>query len=757
MCLSSCSPFPATLDATTLSCYLATLFSGASSTFSPLLYSSLPAATWSSTFTAYSGGAFELPFSVPPDCVGANLPVYMSPNSAYPSGASSFFFSMTTTSSSTCTISRFLSYNGVSPPAGILTTLAVAAVSAVFDGDVAQSWQVFSSMPPSRVSMTMWAIDFVYPVALKDAVAYVNVASGVASTAYTGTTTAFRLPATSAAAISFGTWRPNLGSVSATATPYAFFEVPSQSVATDSTSMVTEVLSAGGLIGASLASLVDLMEAGMKTTFSKNSVDMTLETKAWAFVNLSPLLPTTLPAGGMDSLQLVSHLSGSFVNRGFTYGIEVWGGALPFATGGTSGAVPSPYVLLNFQSPTISSWPEFFIFTRQNGTYLETAFTKAFGWLPLGPTSAQYTIMTTSVTFAPVPSFAQPNQVCVYGDSTKWVFGKALSAGTYFCLTTSFPTSLADCGSPGYIGKYFCEVIVNNPKIFQARTRLNFYVFRPSIPLYWTLGFRLDDVTIARGFKLESLTLEASVGVTGIKSMLFAFIFAVKFSPELIYFSGTISVQLPGIEGALGEGFGDPTNFLSLSASYAGYINNFCGINRLTVGYVSLGPVRINRALVPNYAEFAGTLIIYSPKAVGNPSLSSTPAANVDYCVAGGADALAGNCLSLTAAFGSGSQTTIGFTPATLIGSAPDTWFYISTNNVAVSPRSVLCIVFGACLSQTSFIGHALGEVLISSLTVSYSMKVKHYLSTGVIVPTGYRVNFNASLFSFFHATVNSV
>lgn len=121
------------------------------------------------------------------------------------------------------------------------------------------------------------------------------------------------------------------------------------------------------------------------------------------------------------------------------------------------------------------------------------------------------------------------------------------------------------------------------------------------------------------------------------------FQFGVKFSSNLIWFSGTISVQLPGVEGATGEGDGDPTDFLTLSAYYSGYINNFCGLNRLTVGFASLGPVKLTPQLVPTSAEFQGTLIMYSPKAVGNPSLSSTPAANIDYCVAGGVDALAQN------------------------------------------------------------------------------------------------------------------
>ena len=751
-CLSSCSPFPASLDATTLSCHLATLFSGASSTYSPTLYSSLPAATWGSNFTAQVGGAFVLPFSVPPDCLGANLPVYMSPNIADPSGASSFYFSMSTTSSSapTCTILRFLSYNGVSPPAGILTTLAVAAVSAAFDGGVAQSWQLFSSMPPSRVSMTMWAFDYVYPVALKDAIPYVNVASGVASMAYTGTTTAFQMPATTAATISLGMWRPNLGSVSAVSTPYALFQIPMQPVATDSYSVVTQVLSAGGIGALPITTLVDLIEPPVKKMFGLNTVPLSLETEAWAFVNLKPLEPTTLPAGGKGSLQMVSYLSGSFENSGFTYGYEIWGGILPFSTGIGSGGIPAPFAIVNFQSPTISSWSEFFRFTKADD-FVETAFTKTFGWLPFPPSSAQVTVVTTSVTFATVPSFVQPNQLkCAYGDSSRLVLGKAISAGVYGCLTTSFPTSASDCGSPGTIGRYFCKVIIDNPKIFQAQTLLNFYIATPFPPLSVILGFKLNDVTIAPGFELSLLTLQATVGPAGIQKMLFEFQFGVELSSDLIWFSGSISVTLPGLEGSSATGLGDPTQFLSLSALYSGYINNFCGFDRLTVGFASLGPIKLSPQLLPTYGEFSGTLIMYSPNAVGNPSLSSTPEANIDYCAAGGADALSQNCLSVTLAFGAGTQ----WTP---FGSKADVWFYFSTNNVAISPRSVLCVVFGVCLSPTDFIGRTLGELLITSLTVSQSRFVSRYLNSGVIVPTGYRMDFNATLFTIFGTTIHAV
>ena len=181
------------------------------------------------------------------------------------------------------------------------------------------------------------------------------------------------------------------------------------------------------------------------------------------------------------------------------------------------------------------------------------------------------------------------------------------------------------------------------------------------------------------------------------------------------------------------------------------YINNFCGINRLTVGFASIGPIKLNAALVPSYAEFQGTLIIYSPLAVGNPSLSSTPEENIDYCKAGGVDALAQNCLSATIAFGAGSAD------LPFGASVSDVFFYLSTNNVAITPRSTLCIVFGSCFSQTEFIGRVLGEAVINSLTVSQSLYFQRFLNSGVIVPTGYRLKLNATLFSLFVTTVDAV
>ena len=694
-CRSSCS---SSYNAASPSCYLASVLNGAGK-FSPSVSVMWGGADWPTKKTdgwAQYAPAFanRLPFVLPAACMGIGA-VRVSAASTVPAAAS-FVFAIP--SAGSCSVSAVLSASGVANPSGLssFSSSIVTALSVTFAGGTATSWQVYGAFKGTITQLSGLTLSNAYPV--------VTVVGSTATFGYAGTTSALGFPSGTAATISDDT----------TASNAAFAITPqSQNFA--------------GQSGFSPAAITKPLTTWMRTLMGSATLMVSSP-------SASVYYPLTANSANPS---IVGTVSGDINFNGFAYTAQVYTGWAPAVNAdGNVLPVSAPFVFIQLTSPVFKSWEQLAAILpipKIAGVSVPSVVDAMFGWLPMPTAQLQILGVTTSVDFTMVPAAYVPAVT-------------SSTAGLYAVLTIGFPTGPCGTGGKGmyYVGNAVCNFIITHPKVFQPTASLQLSISvnpvasDPATSIL-TVQASLNEIRLSKKVTFTTCAIYATIDMSGNTAFGLAVTFSVNAgSSAPLVLSGSIDF----VPAQLGPPPSPDT--MVLTASFQGYISRAFGTPFITLANVQVGPMTV----IPEEPyiitlELQGTIVVYSKLATGNPAYLPASSPLVDLCTPGGAsgDADSQNCLTATAAFGYELDP-------------PSFWFYLSTSAVPVTPRSLVCIVGKYCASPDSPLGILLGEAVVNGFSVSMSEYTRSLLS-GVIVPAGYNLFFNATVFGTLSAMAN--
>ena len=729
-CTSSCAT---TYSPSTLSCYLAFVLDGSGSlqTNVSTMWGGADWSTnlsngWSQYAPAYAG---TLPFTLPAACAGRGA-VNVTAGYAAPDGsAASFVFSLPY--SSTCTVGLF-----VTPPSNSrasFSTNVVSALAVTYEGLSVSSWQVFG---PAKGSQGIGE-NTNSTLVLLNALPFVNtLADGTVNFAYTGTTSSLGFPAGTPASVNYD---PPGG-----ANPGSMFYVAPQGPSLDTSSIINSLLSTAGSSGSSGA-------GATVSKFIKNGLNLMLGSAGGSFSIPSPSGFVYLPITTYSLAPVVvGSYSGTYSYLGNTYSAQIWGGLLPpslDAGSSLSAPITVPFVLASILTPQFDSWGGMFsilALPKVAGIKPATIIQASLSWLPMGTTDMRLYFCYPNVAFRTLPDAAGLG----FAGSGLPGLTSGIPSGLYAQINVARPTSCD--AADGILSKAVCAgvlKIMNNPAIANSvqDSSLTMTVaitpaYQPAVP-FLTFAIGINDIKLSNKLTLTGVYISVSVGWDGSPTYQLTFEVDIMAAKEPITLWGYFSITL-NINGEI--------SWIMYGQS-AGYILNAFGSPRSVLHDIAVGP--LIATMLPSgevsvtYMQFQAGLIMYSRFAQGNPA-DPKDETLIDYCAAGGTDALNHDCLSLEVAFGGGeSDVLFGL-------STPDFWFYASLDDVVITGRSLVCIVANHCVTPTSPMGTLLDTAVVYTFTASSSL-FQRVLVSGINVPAGINVLFNATLFGIASAAVN--
>ena len=716
LCNTTCS---STYSASTPSCYLASVLNGAGR-FTPSVSSMWGGVGWTTRYTdgwAQYAPAFanSLPFVLPSACMG-NGAVSVSAASTDPAAAS-FVFAIP--SAGACSMSAVLSASGVANPSGLssFSSSIVSALSVTYAGGSPASWQVYGAYQGTITQLSGLTLSNAYPVVST----VITAASTTTSFGYAGTTNALGFPSGTAATINDDSSASNA----------AFVIMPQAQnfdlLGSVGTMLAVTSASIAGQSGYSPSAITKPLTSWMRTLMGSATLMVSSP-------SASVYYPLTTNAVNPS---IVGMVTGNINFNGFAYTAQVYSGWAPAVdAGGNVLPVSAPFAFIQMTSPVFTTWAQLAAILpipSIAGVSVPSVINAIIGWLPMPTAQMQILGVTTSVDFTFVPAAYVP----AVASST---------AGLYATVTIGFPTGPCASGGKGmyYVGNAICSFIVNNPRVFQPKASLQLSVsvnpmlIDPASSII-TIQASLNEIRLTKSLTFTSCAIYATVDMAGNTAFGLAVAFTVNAgsAAPLVVF-GSIEFTPPQL--------GPPPSpaTMSLTAGFQGYVTRAFGSPFVTLANIQVGPLTVMPEF-PFINSFAlqGTIIIYSKAATGNPAYLPKSSPLIDLCTPGGpsGDADNQNCLSVTAAFGGEVDP-------------PSFWFYLSTNAVPISPRSLVCIVGKYCPSANSPIGILLGEVVVNGFSVSSSPYVQTLLS-GVVVPAGQNLFFNATIFGTLSAMAN--
>ena len=377
--------------------------------------------------------------------------------------------------------------------------------------------------------------------------------------------------------------------------------------------------------------------------------------------------------------------------------------------------------MINTWSDLMSVLP----FPEIGGFQLTDIVVDMLSWLPMGRAQVELAISSSPVEFVGVPDQLIPSFV---DDGLAMV-------GAFATVKLAWPRQ---CTTGGDVAKLICRFIVDHPGIFQPKSDLllsfSFVVSPPpEAGAVIMFGVAFENVVIGN-LVLNKCGLELTIDAGVAADMEIGLVI------EFTFWAGGQPIK---VFGKISFGESEEGPFLSLVAGFEGYATYVFGNPYMVLADVQIGPIVVFEFGILYY-QFQGTLIWYSPHATGNPAYLDADSPLIDFCAAGGVDALAQNCLIVTAAVGQGANP----------GSLPNAFFYLSTHDVEITGRSLLCIVTTVCLTPDSPIGKLLGSVRLEYFTTSFAIFPVTLLD-GTRVPSGFFLRFKFDMFDMFTVTAD--